>query len=64
MLNVWFSYSKRTTCGCFNKSYDWIFYVNKKYCANSCNSGNDDYCGDTYYAAIYEISNSTTGISC
>ncbi len=71
-FNIFFILNiKRTTCGCTNQfRTDSIYgdaraeFSDKKYCASSCNSGDDTYCGTKYYAAIYKITNSTTGIVC
>jgi len=64
--------SKRTTCACTNEirimnfeyEYGRAEFSDISNCASSCNSGNDTYCGAKSYAAIYKISNSTTGILC
>jgi len=63
-----FIFSSRKQCGCGNKlaannAIDGNRYVSDSKCKNSCNSGDDTYCGDDGYGAIYTITNST-GILC
>ena len=71
-FNIYFILNlKRTTCACTNEIKTDLAnddaeaeYRPVSNCASSCNSGNDAYCGTTGYDAIYQISNSTTGIVC
>ena len=58
----------RKQCGCGNElspqhTITGNFYAPDSKCQNSCNSGNDKYCGGGTYGAVYTITNST-GILC